>query len=211
MDVEVRARHILLVGADASQRARDLMAEIQAGKLTFEDAAAKHSKCPSASRGGDLGFFGRGAMVPEFERAAFAADVGALSVVDTNFGTHVVRVEGERKAAQIGHMSTQDLADLLADPEAAAEAQLIDVREDAEVELARLPGFSVYPLSSFKLWAPEFMAVMDRDTKTVVLCHHGQRSMNMCAFLVDQGFTSVFNVTGGIDAYALMDERVPRY
>jgi rhodanese-related sulfurtransferase len=53
---------------------------------------------------------------------------------------------------------------------------------------------------------------LDTEAPTICLCHHGVRSMNMAAYLVQQGFTNVYNVTGGIDAYSRgADSRVPTY
>lgn len=86
---EVKASHILV---DTEAEAIALKEEILSGK-PFEDVAAEHSKCPSGARGGDLGFFGRGQMVKEFENAAFDLKVGEISdPVRTNFGWHLIVV-----------------------------------------------------------------------------------------------------------------------
>lgn len=95
----VRARHILLRVEDPSQadaveaRLADVRARIEAGE-DFAALAAELSDDPSSkARGGDLGFFGRGAMVPEFEQAAFDAAPGELvGPVRTNFGFHLIEV-----------------------------------------------------------------------------------------------------------------------
>ena len=59
----------------------------------FHELAGANSKCPSGSRGGDLGDFGRGQMVPEFEQAAFALNIGEISgVVKTQFGYHLIKL-----------------------------------------------------------------------------------------------------------------------
>lgn len=77
---------------EARQLATDLLAQVQAGSMTFEDAAIQFSDCPSGADGGALGQFGRGAMVPEFEDAAFALEVGEVSgVVETDFGYHIIK------------------------------------------------------------------------------------------------------------------------
>ena len=69
--------------------------------------------------------------------------------------------------------------------------------------LASLPGFEQYPLSDLATWGPEVSSMLDPTQETVVLCHHGVRSMNVAEWLVDKaGFTRVRNVTGGIDSYA---------
>lgn len=86
---EVRASHILV---ETEEEAIKLKEEILSG-TPFEDLAAEHSLCPSGARGGDLGFFGRGQMVQEFETAAFDLNVGEISdPVRTNFGWHLIIV-----------------------------------------------------------------------------------------------------------------------
>ena len=87
----VRASHILV---DTKEEALKIKADIESGKITFEDAAVKYSKCPSGRRaGGDLGGFGRGAMVKPFEDAAFSSPVGEVSEpVKTQFGYHLIKV-----------------------------------------------------------------------------------------------------------------------
>ena len=90
--------------------------------------------------------------------------------------------------------------------------QLLDVREPEEVSIARIPDFVVLPLSQFARWSSSISTRFNRDRETIVLCHHGIRSAQMCQWLISQGFTNVKNVTGGIDAYAvLVDSNIPRY
>lgn len=89
MAEEIKASHILV---ETEAEAISLKEEILSGKA-FEDVAAEHSLCPSGANGGDLGFFGRGQMVREFEAAAFDLNVGELSApVRTNFGWHLILV-----------------------------------------------------------------------------------------------------------------------
>ena len=92
----LRARHILLPPGQAD-RARALKARIESGGISFEAAARQYSTDQSnAPAGGDLGYFGRGRMVPAFEQAVFAAPVGeVVGPVETSFGVHLVRVEGK--------------------------------------------------------------------------------------------------------------------
>jgi len=86
---EVKASHILV---ETEAEAISLKEEIVSGQA-FEDVAAAHSLCPSGRNGGDLGFFGKGQMVSEFEDAAFSLNVGELSdPVKTNFGWHLILV-----------------------------------------------------------------------------------------------------------------------
>lgn len=67
--------------------------------VPFEDLASERSDCPSSARGGNLGTFGRGQMVPEFEEAAFNMDVGSISdVVETQFGYHIIKLTDHQEA-----------------------------------------------------------------------------------------------------------------
>jgi peptidyl-prolyl cis-trans isomerase C len=94
---EVRARHILV---PTETEAREALAEIRAG-ADFNAVAQRRSAGPGAREGGDLGFFKRGDMVPEFAEAAFALQAGQLSAapVRSPFGWHVIRVDERRAAA----------------------------------------------------------------------------------------------------------------
>ena len=90
-----RASHILV---DTEESAKDIYEQIKSGSITFEDAAKTLSGCPSSSNGGDLGFFTRGKMVPEFEDAAFKLDVAEVSEpVKTQFGYHLIKVTDKSK------------------------------------------------------------------------------------------------------------------
>ena len=96
-DAQVKAKHILVEKEEDANKIAD---EIKAGK-TFEDAAKEYSTCPSKEKGGDLGYFGKGQMVPEFEKAAFEAVIGEVSApVKTQFGYHLILVE-DKKEAQV--------------------------------------------------------------------------------------------------------------
>lgn len=84
---KVKAKHILV---ENEYEAQDILKKLEEGK-TFEEMAQKFSKCPSGQRGGDLGEFGRGRMVPDFEEAAFALQVNQVSApVKTRFGYHLI-------------------------------------------------------------------------------------------------------------------------
>ena len=76
---------------EAQQKIVDLKADIDAGS-DFAELARQNSDCPSSAQGGDLGSFGRGMMVPEFEESAFGLEVGATSdIVTTDFGYHLIK------------------------------------------------------------------------------------------------------------------------
>lgn len=90
-DVQVEASHILFDTKDA-KKANEVREEILNG-LDFAEAAEKYSKCPSGENGGNLGYFGKGQMVPEFEKAAFSAPLGVVTEpVKSQFGYHLILV-----------------------------------------------------------------------------------------------------------------------
>lgn len=109
-----------------------------------------------------------------------------------------------------GQISVEQLANYLADlPQG---LQLVDVREPEELAIANLPGFQNFPLSKFDSWSRDIQKHLDPHGKTLVLCHHGVRSAQMCQWLIGQGFTNVKNIVGGIDAYSIVvDRKIPRY
>ncbi|WP_270937619.1 peptidylprolyl isomerase [Falsiroseomonas oryzae] len=93
---EVRARHILV---PTEQEARAALAEVRRPGADFAEVARRRSSGPGSREGGDLGFFKRGDMIPEFEQVAFTLRPGEISAnpVRTQFGWHVIKVE-ERRA-----------------------------------------------------------------------------------------------------------------
>ncbi len=86
---------------------------------------------------------------------------------------------------------------------------LLDCREPEEVAIAAIPGAKHIPMGSI----PARLAELDPDRHTVVYCHHGVRSQNVAAWLLEQGgFARVGSLRGGIDAWSReVDGRVPRY
>ena len=92
MTKQVNAAHILV---DSEKKALEIYEKIKGGE-SFQEMAKKHSKCPSGSKGGDLGWFGRGDMVPEFENAAFSNEKGAIVTAKTKFGWHIILVKDKK-------------------------------------------------------------------------------------------------------------------
>ena len=110
----------------------------------------------------------------------------------------------------IAQISVEELARLLQEP--ADDRQFVDVREPQELALASLEKFENFPLSEYGEWSSTIQARLDPTKETVVLCHHGVRSAQMCQWLISQGFAQVKNVAGGIDAYSIrVDPTVPQY
>ena len=102
MSEQIQASHVLvsyvntqnssslLTKAEALERIQDLKSQVLSG-MSFSEIATEFSDCPSAEKGGDLGKFGRGAMVKAFDMAAFELEVGEVSeVVETEFGYHLI-------------------------------------------------------------------------------------------------------------------------
>lgn len=96
--------------------------------------------------------------------------------------------------------------------EAVIELQLIDVREPEEVAIVSLEGFVHLPLSRFEEWSRQITSLLDPSIETIVMCHHGMRSAQLCHWLINQGFVEVKNLLGGIDAYSReVDNSVSQY
>lgn len=130
----IYASHILIPFQGAQQAPADAMdreearAELETisdsisgGLITFKDAAANNSSCPSSQQGGSLGAFPRGDMVPEFEEVAFALEPGEISqVFETSYGFHIVL---RQKTVQASH--------ILIAYEGASRSSATRTREDA--------------------------------------------------------------------------------
>ena len=85
--------------------------------------------------------------------------------------------------------------------------ELLDVREPWEFDLASIEGSTLLPMGEL----PERISELDPDAETVVICHHGSRSAYVTQALRRSGFARVINLEGGLDAYADVDDSVPRY
>ncbi len=138
---EIKARHILV---KTEKEALEIIKMLDEG-ADFIELAKTKSTGPSGSRGGDLGYFGKGQMVPEFEKAAFALEVGKYSAkpAKTQFGYHVIKLDERRKAtpppyekakAKYRQMILRErYADLIKDTRGKYKVEILD-------ESLRLPG-----------------------------------------------------------------------
>lgn len=93
----VNASHILV---DTEDKAKEILAKINGGEISFEDAAKEYSSCPSKENGGNLGDFTEGQMVPEFDAAVFAMEIGEITKepVKTQFGFHLIKLISKKDA-----------------------------------------------------------------------------------------------------------------
>lgn len=102
----VNASHILV---DSEEKANEILAKINAGEISFEDAARANSSCPSSEQGGNLGEFTRGQMVPEFDEACFAMEVGEIrGPVKTQFGFHLIKLNAKNEAQPLEYETIAD-------------------------------------------------------------------------------------------------------
>ena len=132
----VSAKHILV---DSEEKAKEIREKISNGEMTFEEAAGQFSTCPSGQQGGDLGEFGRGMMVPEFEEAAFSLDLNTVSEpVQTQFGYHLVKTEAKNEAsvAKFEDVKAQIVGNLMQQAQQNKYAQLMKELE-AKYEVKR--------------------------------------------------------------------------
>ncbi len=114
----VTASHILIqfedsdtdeTKAEKKAKLEQIRENVIAGTVTFEDAAHESSDCPSSARGGDLGTFGKGQMVPEFEDAAFSQEIGAVGpIIETQFGYHIVKVAERQEETTVDFEEVKD-------------------------------------------------------------------------------------------------------
>lgn len=145
----VTASHILVsVEADADEEAKaaakaeleEIREQIMAGDVEFEEAAATHSACPSKERGGDLGTFARGRMVPAFEEAAFSQAVGEVGeIVETPFGFHIIKVtDSNPMEVQPLDAVSEQIAEQMQMQQQQEEVQgyIATLRDDAEIVYA---------------------------------------------------------------------------
>ncbi len=110
------------------------------------------------------------------------------------------RVDNPNAPPKVKSMSAKELKRAL---DAKENFLLLDVRSDAEIRTAKIPGSR--PLD------PDVVESTPKDAKLVIQCHHGVRSRAAAEQLLEMGFRNVFNLEGGIDAYSDVDPSVPRY
>jgi peptidyl-prolyl cis-trans isomerase C len=134
---EVHARHILVKTED---EAKAIIKNLHDG-ADFEATAKEKSTGPSGPNGGDLGFFGKGQMVPEFEKAAFALEKGKITdtPVKTQFGWHIIKVEDRRKSEPPSFDSIKEKLRTEISQEAGTK-YVSGLRKEAKIERFDLDG-----------------------------------------------------------------------
>ena len=106
----------------------------------------------------------------------------------------------------LNHVSALELRDYL--DRCDVPPLLLDVREDWEFEICQIEGSTHMPMSGIV----ENYASLDPEQETVVICHHGMRSLQVAEFLINAGFKRILNLSGGINAWSReVDPEVPTY
>lgn len=136
-DEVIRASHILV---DSEELATDILKKINEDGMAFEDAAMEFSSCPSNEQGGDLGEFGRGMMVPEFETAAFALDKDEMTQlpVKSQFGYHIIKTTDKKgvESASFDEVREQVKGQMLQEKQMEYYTKLLtELREKYNVEV----------------------------------------------------------------------------
>ena len=137
---QVLCQHILVKGSNdaALDKIKEIRERIVNDKADFAEEAKKHSDCPSGAQGGSLGWFGRGMMVPEFDKAAFEMKKGEVSgIVTTEFGYHIIYKADEKGGGQQTIVDVHDQIKDLLRHEArgkAMDAYVAELREKATIE-----------------------------------------------------------------------------
>jgi peptidyl-prolyl cis-trans isomerase C len=133
---EVRARHILV---ETEDEAKAVLAELKKG-ADFAELAKSRSKDPGSAEGGDLGYFTKDQMVPEFSEVAFKLDKGALSdPVKSQFGWHIIKVEDKREKQPPEFDKVKDQLETYVVRRSQVE-MITKLRQEAKIERLTPPG-----------------------------------------------------------------------
>jgi peptidyl-prolyl cis-trans isomerase C len=142
---QIRASHILV---KSEQEAQAVLDQLKKGG-TFEELAKTKSADTSAAKGGDLGWFGKGNMVPAFEKAAFGLKEGQLSgIVKSDFGYHIIKLTGKRAAGtrSLDEVKEQIKAAIMPQKQQQVFMKLKeDLKKGAKIELTDAPATPVKP------------------------------------------------------------------
>lgn len=143
---QVLCQHILVKGSDdaALDKIKAIRERIVSGGADFAEEAKKNSDCPSGQEGGSLGWFGRGMMVPEFDKVAFEMKKGEVSgVVSTQFGYHIIYKADAKGGKKLTLVDVHDQIKDLLRHEArgrAMDAFVAELRAKAKIEYRECCG-----------------------------------------------------------------------
>ncbi|MDH4321480.1 MAG: SurA N-terminal domain-containing protein [Desulfobulbaceae bacterium] len=211
---ERRARHILLLTpADADEQTKkatrakltEILTQARNG-ADFADLAKKHSQDGSAANGGDLGFFGRGRMVPPFEQAAFALKEGQISdIVESQFGFHIIKLEKINPAHQRELAEVKDaiIAKLAADQ---GGSQAFKVAGDAYEQIILAGSLQKYASANhIAISATDFFTRSQAPAELA-----DKPSLLAAAFTLNKGeLSSLVEDDGGYAILSVEDAKAP--
>jgi len=210
----VRVSHILVLSEEMARLCESQLAE----GADFGELAEGLSACESKEQGGLLGWIAPGLMVPEFEFAAFTAEPGAVRVVESELGWHVLKVWDRSFTTSV--IEPIELRDRLRAGESEGPDPalvLLDVRDDEELERARISEgvWRHHPYNDWQRWAP--MAIsgelgIDAQKELVLMDHRGGRAERLMQYLAQNGLPNTRYLRGGINSYSEeADPSVPPY
>lgn len=114
-------------------------------------------------------------------------------------------LKGREQRKMIQNLNPYEVKEIL---DSGEKVRLVDVREKWENDIARIEGCELFPLSKF----PSEYTKLEKDEKLIIYCHHGSRSMNVCNYLVKQGYTDLINLRGGIALWGMtVDLKMKQY
>jgi peptidyl-prolyl cis-trans isomerase D len=164
----VKASHILIsyAGAqsanaditrskeEAEEKAKEVLADAKKAEAVFADLARENSDGPSAPRGGDLGFFQEGTMVPKFNDFAFGNNVGTVGLVETDFGFHIVKIIEKQDIYQVANLvreieASEETIDLLFQNATKFEMETLDGKTSF-TDVAKTGNYVVRPVNKVK-------------------------------------------------------------
>ncbi|MBU4284049.1 MAG: peptidylprolyl isomerase [Nanoarchaeota archaeon] len=211
---QVRARHILV---NSSNEAESILKELKDG-ADFIELAKEKSTCPSASQGGDLGYFSRGQMIAEFEDSAFALKVGELSpVVETQFGYHIIKLLDKKPETVIKlEDAMQDIEEKLKleKQNIAFADYLVMLREKADIKIFEeketLAESEITPITASAV-NDECITKYDITKDTVIFvysdsCPHCQNMKPLIRELEEKGYNFYWATGTDSNSYEMLNE-----
>lgn len=140
---------------EAEEEAKKILAEAEKADADFTALARDNSDGPSAPRGGDLGYFQEGVMADEFNDFCFGNEVGAIGLVETEFGFHIIRVDDKQDIVQVATLSreiqpSEETVNTLFTDATKFEMSVADAEPEAFSDIAKEGSFTVRPVNKIK-------------------------------------------------------------
>ncbi|MBU2995471.1 SurA N-terminal domain-containing protein [Cellulophaga baltica] len=139
---------------EAEEKAKEVLADAKKSDAVFADLARENSDGPSAPRGGDLGFFQEGTMVPKFNDFAFGNKVGTVGMVETDFGFHIVKIIEKQDIYQVANLvreieASEETIDMLFQDATKFEMETLDGKS-SYTDIAKTSNYVVRPVNKVK-------------------------------------------------------------